>query len=170
MAISYSTLRAAAAEPSVVVAKSMTEARDRGLKTAFLCHSHNDQKLVEGFVKYVRRKGWNIYIDWLDNTLPSTPDRRTAETIKSRISSTYLFLFLATHNSMTSRWCPWEIGYADGVKPIDNIFIVPTKDDSGNYHGNEYLQLYRKFDEADDGRLAAWMPGQSTGGVLASAL
>ena len=54
---------------------------------------------------------------------------------------------LATRNSTESRWCPWEIGYADAVKDYERILIVPTEDDSGNWYGNEYLQLYKKIDE-----------------------
>jgi hypothetical protein len=55
-------------------------------------------------------------------------------------------MFLATPNSMVSRWCPWEIGYADGKKTLDAIVIVPTKDDAGRFYGNEYLQLYRRLE------------------------
>ena len=131
MAISYQTLRSAANTYSVEVAKSVTEAKERGRKTAFLCHSHSDRSLVEGFVKYVRQKGWNVYIDWMDTTLPPTPSRATASRIKSKIVSCDLFIFLATHNSMNSRWCPWDIGYADGVKklgPVDKLDSQSLRD------------------------------------------
>lgn len=167
MAISYQTLRTAANRPTVV-AKSITEARQRGMKTAFLCHSHLDKELVEGFVKYVKQKGWDVYIDWLDTSLPATPGRTTADKIRSKIKSSDLFIFLATHNSMASRWCPWEIGYGDGVKFGNNILIVQTKDDRGNYHGNEYLQLYRKLDISARDRFAAWEPGAENGTVASS--
>jgi len=170
MPISYSTLRAAAASPEIMVARSITEAKEFGYKTAFLCHSHNDRQLVEGFVNYARKKGWRIYIDWMDTTLPATPNRETASKIKSKIKSSDFFIFLATFYSMNSRWCPWEIGFADGTKPIDKIFIVPTVDDDGDYHGNEYLQLYRRVDVATDGDLAAWYPGRTQDGIEVSRL
>ncbi|MCH5937009.1 toll/interleukin-1 receptor domain-containing protein, partial [Salmonella enterica] len=67
------------------------------------------------------------------------------------------FLFLATENSMSSRWCPWEIGYADGKKNLNNIVIVPTVDSSGRHHGNEYLQLYSRIDTTPNGALALTM-------------
>jgi hypothetical protein len=47
---------------------------------------------------------------------------------------------------MTSRWCPWEIGFADGKKTLDRIAIVPTQDNYGQFYGNEYLNLYNKID------------------------
>ena len=34
---------------------------------------------------------------------------------------------------------------------------------TGRWYGNEYLQLYRKIDEARTGNLAAWRPGQTSG-------
>lgn len=97
--------------------------------------------------------------------MPETPDRTTAAKIKMKIISLEYFLFLATENSMRSRWCPWEIGYADGKKALDKLLVIPTRDDAGRYHGNEYLQLYRRIDEAASGGLAAWEPGSSSNGV-----
>ncbi|PUU61759.1 hypothetical protein DCL23_26205, partial [Citrobacter freundii] len=57
------------------------------------------------------------------------------------------FLFLATKNSTQSRWCPWEIGFADIAKGYEKILIIPTENDSGVWYGNEYLQLYKRMDE-----------------------
>lgn len=170
MPIRLEELRQASARPHVAVAKSLTEARTVGLKTAFLCHSHQDSTLVSGMVKLLREAGWNVYVDWQDTTMPATPDRQTAEKIKDRVKAATYFLFLATPNSVVSRWCPWEIGFADGVKPVDSIFIISTRDDAGNHYGNEYLQLYRRIDFSDAGDLASWRPGQTTGGVYVRSL
>ncbi|WP_442864379.1 toll/interleukin-1 receptor domain-containing protein [Aurantiacibacter sp. MUD11] len=154
----------------VIVAKSINEAQILGRKTAFLCHSHRDKTLVEGFVKHVQNKGWRIYIDWMDTTLPSKPNRTTASKIQLKIRTTDFFIFLATHNSMASRWCPWEIGYADGVRSLDTILIAETRDDAGNYHGNEYLGLYRRLSFDTAGTLRVWGPGTTTGGIKVSDL
>lgn len=101
--------------------------------------------------------------------MPETPDKNTANNIKSKIVSTKWFLFLATQNSMSSRWCPWEIGYADSTKEHDNIVIVPTEDDSGRFYGNEYLQLYRMLSDASNVSInksgyAVFNPGATQGG------
>src|SRR4051812_27429691 len=109
MAISQSQLRAAAAAPMTRVAKSVTEARAARLRTAFLCHSHADEQLVRGAVSMLERDGWRFYVDWQDTSLPSSPSRVTAEKIKEKIVQSDFFLFLATRNSTSSRWCPWEI-------------------------------------------------------------
>lgn len=163
MPLSYSQLRSAAQRRETVLAKSVQAAKQSGLKTAFLCHSHKDRALVEGVVNLLLSTGWRVYVDWMDASMPDKPDRATAKRIKIKIEQCYYFLFLATGSSMTSRWCPWEIGYADGVKEIDNILIIPTRDDYGSHHGNEYLDLYRRIDLSTQNFLCAWRPGEETG-------
>jgi hypothetical protein len=150
-AYSFSELRSAAASRTQNFSgrvNSINEARARHLRTAFLCHSHKDRDLALGLKATIESQGGTLYIDWLDEEMPETPNRQTAQRIKDKIVECDLFMFLATHNSMVSRWCPWEIGYADGKKIIDAIVIVPTKDDTGRFHGNEYLQLYRRLEPA----------------------
>lgn len=95
MAITLRTLRSAAARPSRVIAKSLSEAASYGLQTAFLCHSHKDKDLAAGLQNLLKENGWNLYIDWQDNEMPESPDKNTATKIKSKIGSTKWFLFLA---------------------------------------------------------------------------
>jgi len=90
--------------------------------------------------------------------MPSTPNKETAKKIQGKIESMKYFLFLATENSMSSRWCPWEIGYANGKKPIDNVLIIPTSE-RGKSHGNEYLELYRRIDQNSYGTVGVLTPG-----------
>lgn len=98
--------------------------------------------------------------------MPDKPDRRTAERIQQRIAELDWFFFLATENSMRSRWCPWEIGYADGKKPLDSILILQTKDSLGHYYGNEYLQLYRSLSATKERSYAIFGASQERGGIL----
>lgn len=133
------------------IRKSATDARRENQRSAFLCHSHRDADLAKGLQAFLQRLGWEVYIDWEDATMPERPDRSTAMKIQEKIRSSEMFFFLATENSMASRWCPWEIGYADGVKGLDRILIIPTADGRGNTYGNEYLQLYRHLDAAQGG-------------------
>jgi hypothetical protein len=129
---------------------------------AFLCHSHQDRELVRGLIVQFAERGVELYVDWNDTAMPSSPDRVTADRIQARIRTADLFLFLATQNSTASRWCPWEIGYADAKRGRDNVLIIPTTDRSGNWHGNEYLQLYPKLDERA-GEFAQYAPGSAFG-------
>lgn len=151
MAIKTRDLRSASIRSGrVVVAKSLNEAQAKNQQTAFLCHSHKDRELAKGLQVLMKENGWDLYIDWEDTELPSTPNKETANRIKTKIKTTDWFLFLATDNSTQSRWCPWEIGFADSTKGYDNILIIPTEDDYGAWYGNEYLQLYKKIDEGSD--------------------
>ena len=165
MAIPQSRI-SAASERYRVRAKSLNEAQQARMKTAFLCHSHLDERLARGMATLLDESGWNVYIDWLDASMPDTPNRATAAKLQQRIVTTNYFLFLATDNSMKSRWCPWEIGYADGKKSIDTIMIIPTSDGNRVWHGSEYLQLYSSLDYSDSDVLAVWEPGKSSGTQL----
>lgn len=150
MAIKTRDLRSASNRSGrVVVAKSLNEALAKNQQTAFLCHSHKDHELAKGLQVLMKENGWDLYIDWEDTEMPSTPNKETANRIKTKIGATDWFLFLATDNSTQSRWCPWEIGFADSAKGYQKILIIPTEDDSGTWYGNEYLQLYKKLDEGN---------------------
>ena len=108
MAISTRTLRSAADRTrQVLKTNSLNEALAKKQQTAFLCHSHRDHILAKGLQTLLNENGWDVYIDWQDEELPSSPDKKTAEKIKSKIAQTDWFLFLATDNSTSSRWCPW---------------------------------------------------------------
>lgn len=133
--------------------------------TAFLCHSHHDKQLAEGLQVLLAEQRVDLYIDWKDGSMPETPDRETANRIQRSIKQSDWFLFLATANSKASRWCPWELGYGDGVKHWDQIAIVQTRDSQGT-HGNEYLQLYRRIDMTDLDQLVWLSPGVFQGPLV----
>ena len=131
-------------------------------KTAFLCHSHRDDKLAEGLQALLAEQPAEPNMEPKDASMTPEHHRKTASRIQHRIKTCDWFLFLATANSMTSRWCPWELGYADGQKQTDRIAIVQTSD-STTTHGNEYMQLYRRVDTSSAGELL-WVPAGSNQG------
>jgi len=139
-----------------------TSVKRMGQMSAFLCHSHKDRALAEGLQQLLKESGMDLYIDWQDPEMPDQPNRETADRIKNRIAQTDRFIFLATENSMKSRWCPWEIGIADGRKQNDHILLVPTQDARGIYYGNEYLQLYRRIDQNLLTQVSIFRPGSLT--------
>lgn len=144
------------------------DARRRGLQTAFLCHSHKDQELVKGFVRLLHESGWSVYVDWADSSMPSSPNQETARKIREKIVALDYFILLATENAMASRWCPWELGCADGIKVNGRILVVPTSD-NGRTHGNEYVELYRRIDiSAVSGLMQVFNPGSTYGTAVRS--
>ncbi|MBR9779727.1 MAG: TIR domain-containing protein [Rhodospirillales bacterium] len=165
MAISQDTLRQNAQASSTTVRRSFHGAVVAGTQTAFLCHSHYDRSLAIGFRNYAERLGWDVYIDWLDEDMPERPTVETATRIQEQIKTRSHFLYLATRNSSESKWCPWEIGYANGAKSRKNILIIPTTD-SFQTHGNEYLGLYQRIEEVPGGGLGRFEPGTTKGFYL----
>ena len=109
-----------------------------------------------GLQQWLKEQGMDLYIDWQDASMPESPDATTASRIRNVIRGADVFLFLATRDSMASRWCPWELGFADGVKRDEQIAIIATRDASGNYYGNEYLQLYRRIDQSSTSNSLYW--------------
>jgi len=159
MPIPLQRLRDAASRFSRTRLMTLSESRFwPGRRTAFLCHSHHDSQLVEGLLTLLAGSGFDVYVDWKDSDLPDTPDGETANKIKERIKTLDWFLFLATPNSIASRWCPWEIGFADSSKALDTILIIATSDQSGKWYGNEYLNLYRQITPDATGTLVAMPP------------
>lgn len=172
MAISQTTLRSKAASYSVLLESTIiANSRKLGAKrSAFLCHSHKDEDLVKGLIILFQEQGIDLYVDWKDNTMPETPNGQTAKNIQDRIRKADLFLFLASANSKGSRWCPWEIGYADSSQK--RIYILPTSDGNSSY-GNEYLELYPRIDigESTTSKIsgcAVFQPGNTHGTWLSS--
>lgn len=137
-------------------------------KKAFLCHSHADAEYVKGFIQLLKQENIDVYVDWQDSAMPQITNRETASKIQQKIKDLDYFFFLATPNSVKSRWCPWEIGYADGVKRYESIFIIPTQDRNGNFYGNEYLDLYQRVDRSNQGILCFWKPFEQYGRFLSS--
>ena len=115
----------------------------------FLSHSHLDKDYVKDVVAFLRDRDVNCYVDWMDDTMPEKTSGITASIIKTKIKENNKFVFLATNNALSSKWCNWEIGYGDAQKYIDRIAIFPLKDDNGEWQGNEYLQIYPYIYEAD---------------------
>jgi hypothetical protein len=153
MAITQNDLRKAATRN--IFAKNQ-QSKTYLQKTGFLCHSHKDRELALGVQQWLMEHGMHLYIDWQDTSMPESPDATTAARIRKIIQGADVFLFLATNDSMLSRWCPWELGFADGVKRNEQIAVIATSDASGRYYGNEYLQLYRRIDQTTAGGSLSW--------------
>jgi len=134
--------------------------------TIFLSHSHKDRAKAEGFIYYLASLGIKVYVDWNDSDMPRLINKETAEKIKVEIKTKALFMILATRNALESRWVPWEIGIADQCKGEQRILLIPVADSSGRFDGNEYLQLYRRVEEATKGGYGVFAPGELNGTTL----
>lgn len=122
--------------------------RSPSIASVFLSHSHKDQDLVLRVRDFLQSQGVQVYVDWLDNGLPETPNAQTAAILRNKIRENRHFLLLVTENSLNSRWVPWELGTADGQKGPAHIAILPVTS-AGFFQGNEYLDLYPRVETSD---------------------
>lgn len=125
--------------------------QDPSAKTIFLSHSHIDKTIVFKIESLFNKLNVNLYIDWMDKSLPSHTTKDTAHAIKDKIENADRFLFLATYHGLRSKWCNWELGMADTLKGEGKLAVLPIESKSGNWKGNEYLMLYpeMKIDSID---------------------
>ena len=123
--------------------------------TVFLSHKHKDLDELEealGVIELLENLNVKVYIDSMDNKMPSQTSGETAARIKDVIKYCKKFVLLATPKALESFWCNWELGIGDVHKFKKNIAILPVKEKgqySFEYCGNEYVQIYPHIDYED---------------------
>lgn len=127
----------------------LTESRRRqsfATKKIFLSHSHKDADLVRAAIAFLLNQGYEIYVDWLDPEMPTVTSAKTASLIKTKIKDNDKFVVLLSSSAKDSKWVPWELGYADGVKSMSDIAILPIlRNTTDSFSGIEYMDLYPKI-------------------------
>lgn len=154
MAILTKSQLSVIAESSTVKAFSVNESFNRQTSSTsiFLSHKHSDKNEVKGLKRLLLTFRANIYIDWLDPDMPEETKGETAVKIKEKIKSNKKFILLATDDAVNSKWCNWELGFGDREKyDSDDIALFPLREDSKNWTGNEYMQIYPTI-EYEDGK------------------
>ena len=154
--VSVNQVRLAALEEREIKRKSadsiLTEAARFSLTKydIFLSHSKMDSNLVLGAKRILERKGFSVYIDWIDDPQldRSKVSKSTADILRKRMRGCTFLLYLHTKNSVLSKWCPWELGYFDGFTyPTPKVFIFPlVSEGERKFQGQEYLGLYPTID------------------------
>lgn len=91
----------------------------------FISHSFSDKELVVGLRYLFAKVGYRVYVDWIDDpTLNrSNVKATTANVVKNRIKYIKGLAYVSTANIVSSKWCPWELGVADGMH--DRACILP---------------------------------------------
>lgn len=64
------------------------------------------------------------------------------------MKSSKCLAYLTTQNIANSKWCPWELGYFDGLKN-SKCCILPVMDYATDFEGQEYLGLYPYLEYVD---------------------
>ena len=112
----------------------------------FLSHKHSDLDELKDLIGFLETKyNVDVYIDSMDNAMPSTTSGATATRIKKVIQKCDKFILLATNDAVESKWCNWELGFGDAQKFRDDIAILPIKEKGqidNQYKGKEYMSIY----------------------------
>lgn len=94
----------------------------------FLSHNSKDEgKIVEIYKKF-NAMGLVAYIDWVNDKYDLKRqwcNASTAKVIKERIKQSQVFVIYLSEKTMSSQWCPWELGYADALGK--NICVYEEK-------------------------------------------
>lgn len=110
----------------------------------FLSHAYLDAELVLGIKSLLEKKGYRVYVDWIEDTQLDRNNitKETAETIRNRMKQCKMLFYVTSQNAGHSKWMPWELGYFDGSKP-NKVWILPLLEHSWQtFKGQEYLSLY----------------------------
>lgn len=111
-------------------------------KYVFLSHKHSEEQYVFHIKSLLEKHGFNGYVDWEDEEMPIETSGETAKKIKNKILKSHKFILIATNAAIESKWCNWELGYADAHKYIDALAILPLEDNNSSFRGKEYLHIY----------------------------
>jgi TIR domain-containing protein len=154
-------------------AQRIDEARRRLVKVAreaeasvFLSHSHKDRDLALAAINFLANQGVIVYVDWLDAGMPDTTSPETAARVRQAISLNRKFVLLLTARSMASRWVPWELGIADGLKGQPHMATLPVREPGASLEGNEYIGLYSTIHSLEGGGWGIVPPGTNQGTPL----
>ncbi len=131
------------------VTESRQFSRSGRITSVFLSHAHTDKDVVEQAVTFFRTLGIDLYVDWLDETMPDRPSGQTATNIRNKIRENDKFVLLATNTAVASKWCNWEVGIGDILKhPNKKLSLLPLADNNSDWRGNEYLQVYPRIEKS----------------------
>lgn len=157
-------------EKKASINKSFTESFEIKPKI-FLSHKHDDKEYIKATIGFLLEQGVSpdeVYIDWLDSSMPPTTSSDTATKLKEKIRESEKFIVLATPESIKSIWIPWELGIADATKGISDIAILPITRNALEWKDREYYGIYNTIEEANSGKWGVFKPGCSDGVLLST--
>lgn len=116
-------------------------------KRVFLSYSTLDYVYVDQVMDFFKDAKAAVYIDCGDDRLPHIPSPQTAELLKDAINACPRFVVMLSENSKASKWVPWELGLADGLKGLAPValFTIGKTFQEETWEKQEYLGLYPRI-------------------------
>ena len=112
----------------------------------FISHSHADTRAAKALAVRWEGFGHRVYADFRDEQLieasrTNTMDAALAEHLRRTIRRCRIFVFVASANSATSGWMPWELGMAHGA--VGRVHLYRLGGGAAKaFKRREYLKLY----------------------------
>lgn len=108
-----------------------------------MSHSYLDKIQVLALVKLFNTHHFSVYVDWIEDEQldRNNVNEKTADLLRNRMKQSKCLSYLTTKNITDSKWCPWELGYFDGLKQ-SKCCTLPIMEYCSNFNGQEYLGLY----------------------------
>lgn len=116
--------------------------RDKSRPMIFLSHKHDEFSILQDVIAFLKDEGVDIYVDWMDQSMPAHTNAATAHKLKEKIKASDKFILVATQNAINSKWCNWELGLGDAEKYLENIALFPIDRSNQSFYGAEYLKIY----------------------------
>ena len=123
--------------------------RDKSRPMVFLSHKHDEQDILQDVVAFLKEEGDDVYVDWMDSSMPAYTNAETAHSLKQKIKIADKFILVATPNAINSKWCNWELGLGDAAKYKEHIALLPIDKTYETFKGAEYLAIYPYIDYED---------------------
>ncbi|HEY0046925.1 MAG TPA: toll/interleukin-1 receptor domain-containing protein [Flavobacterium sp.] len=123
--------------------------RDKTRPMIFLSHKHDEFAILQDVVGFLKKEGVDIYVDWMDPSMPAHTNAETAHKLKQKIKVSDKFILVATPDAINSKWCNWELGIGDIVKYLKNIALFPVNKSNQFFYGAEYLRIYPRIEYQD---------------------
>lgn len=134
-------------ESRILQENAVLNSKKNDVYDVFISHSFLDKPLVLTLVNLFNQAGYSVYVDWIeDSSLDRTyVTETTINLIRKRIAQSRSLAYIATSNVSSSKWCPWELGVADGIHD-QKVAILPVLEDKHEFQGQEYLSIYPYID------------------------
>ena len=110
----------------------------------FLSYNHKDITIAKFVYNILKNNhGLSVYVDYNDRSFNrNIVDKKTAQTLCNRLNACKSLIYVHSSNSKNSKWCPWEIGLASGLKDFKCAIIPCVNESDSEYDKQEYLTLY----------------------------
>lgn len=130
--------------------QNLGDIRSANMRTVFLSYRHSDRQWINDIARFLKSMGVSVYVDYLDQTLEERTNEQVAGILRERIRGCAKFISLATPNSGSSKWMPWELGLGDRIINYANVAVLPLTTTYNYWPDQEYGRIYGRIEKNDN--------------------